>query len=673
MHNNLRTSSTSETGWLRHCQLMWVCLLTILAAATTPAVSEEFVVGTPLRTWNASGTTPGGVIAFVDRIESIVDGDRPLFSIDQVGPDLTGWMMPVRVDEGVNISLGMLDRGGEIDINLSNDQKDRDQLEGILNGDHRVAFDRKPVDGRTMQNNGIIVFVDLGARFGVNRIQFYPRMTSAFPFGNDFMRGYELYINDGQPENLFASGQPNFVSPVSRNTDNADTTVVVEIDAQFVRYLQLKSIINAGFEIDELEIYGTGFVPEASYESNPLALGDESVWGQIRWLEAIAGDPESSSVEVRVRSGSDDSPDVFYREIRVGGVITGLSTDDEQGNPLTADSYERLLRDGRAVIKQTDADNWGQWQLVDNGQALALPAPRRYIQFRVDFTNETLGSSRALAQLAFDFNSPPVDGLIAEVEPDVAEISSSTEFTFVARVENSSGRGGFTRFAVETPARVSSIKSVVVRDADGAEVARGAFGAVDDGTALPLRDGDISVEEIDAEHFSLGLPRMVQDGATIEIVFDSKVFRYGTRFQGRAFADGAELPLLTEGGNATPALRTDGLLVRVSIGSQVAGPLTLSPAAFSPNGDGINDATQVEFIIQHLVTPSPVAVDVYDLSGRRVRRLADITRSSGEYSMTWDGRDDEGTLVPPGLYIIAVEIRSDEGSQRRLSQTAVVY
>jgi hypothetical protein len=635
-----------------------------------PGFGAEFVVGGVDHPWQASGTTPGGVIDFVERIETVIDGDSPLFGTAQ---DQSNWIVPVRVDPDVNISLGLLDRGGEIDINLSDEQVDRDQLEGVLSGDHKLAFDRKPVDGRPIQNNGITIFIDLGARFGVNRILFYPRMTPQFPFANEFMRGYELYINDGQPENLFASGQPNFVSPVSRNTDNADTTVVVEIDAQFVRFLQLKSVINAGFEIDEIEIFGTGFVPEASYESHPFALGDESVWGQIRWLEAVAGDPRDSSIEVRARSGSDDSPDAFFREILVGGVRTGLSPNDDQGNPLTQASYERLLRDGRAVIKKTDTDNWGQWQLVSNGQSLSLPAPRRFLQFRIDFFNGTLGSARALAQLAFDFASPPVDGLIAEVHPAEAEISAPTSFTLVAKVVNRGGRAGFTRFDVETPARVTAIHSVSVRNAAGDIVASGEFGAIAAATIPPLRGGDITVTDIVDDHFSLLLPRVVEDGASIEIVFDSAVFRYGTRFQGRAFADDVELPLLTEGGDATPAIDTNNLLVRVSLGSTVVGPLSLSMPAFSPNGDGINDQMKITYTVQHLVTPSPVTIDVYDLSGRRVRRLVAVQATNGQYSVDWDGHADDGALVTPGTYLIAVEVVSDQGSERRLRQTAVIY
>ncbi len=642
----------------------------IAVMLSSASLAEEFIVGGAEHPWVDSGVTPGGVIAFVDDIHTLVEAEQVLFSTES---QLPGWMLPVRVDPGVNISIGLLARGGKIDINLSANQKDQAGLAGVINGDHRVAIDRKPVDGGTIQNNGIIISVDLGARFGVNRILFYPRMSDQFPFANEFMRGYELYINDGQPENLFASGQPNFVSPVSREPDNADTTVIVDIDAQFVRFLQLKSIINAGFEIDEIEIYGTGFVPEASYESFPLSMDGPSVWGQIRWLEAIAGDPRDSSIEVRARTGSDDTPDVFIRQIKTGGVITGQSTNDLAGNPLTRASYERLLREGQSMLIQTDAENWGQWQLVDNGQILELPAPRQYLQFRVDFSNATLGSSRALAQLAFDFAVPPVDALVAEVEPAVARISESTTFTFVTRVDNRSGRAGFSRFDVETPARATAVHSVILRDAAGGIIAQSDFGSIMVNTPLPLRSGDIALQQVEEDFFSLQIPRVQEDGASIEIVFDSAVFRYGTRFRGRAFSEGADLPLLTEGGDATAAIETDDLLVRVAIGSTVVGPLDVSPQSFSPNNDGINDETLIEYIVQHLVALSPVTVDVHDLSGRRIRRLENTEKSSGKYRVVWDGRNDEGTLVPPGLYLIAVEIQSDEGRQRRLRQTAVIY
>ena len=54
-------------------------------------------------------------------------------------------------------------------------------------------------------------------------------MTESFPFGHEFMRGYELFLNDGLPQNLYASGQPIFTSPVQRDPDNREAKVDAQI------------------------------------------------------------------------------------------------------------------------------------------------------------------------------------------------------------------------------------------------------------------------------------------------------------------------------------------------------------------------------------------------------------------------------------------------------------
>ena len=161
-----------------------------------------------------------------------------------------------------------------------------------------------------------------GARFGVNRVVFYPRMTAAFPFQNDFLRAYELYTNDGLPQSLYASGRPIYTSPAIRAPDNSAPRVETQLEARYVRFVRLKSITTVGFEIDELEVYGTGFVPEATYETKTLDLGQPRVWGNLRWLEQRAGQETRSQVEVRARCGADDTPDVYYRVLTVGTVLS---------------------------------------------------------------------------------------------------------------------------------------------------------------------------------------------------------------------------------------------------------------------------------------------------------------------------------------------------------------
>ena len=650
-----------------------IFLLLLLSVCPTSA-QDVFTVGGDARPWRNSGTTPGGVIDFVEQLGTIEDANGEKVFADGLD-SLQNWIMPLRLRSDFNISLGILERGGTIDIpGLDASQKDPEQLAGMLNGDHRVAFDRKFVAGRIVRNNGVTIRIDLGARFGVDQIVFYPRMTAAFPFGNEFMRGYELFLNDGLPQNLFASGQPIFTSPVRRDPDNREARVEAQINPQFVRFLQLKSISTLGFEIDEIEVYGRGFVPTASYVSNVLDLGEEVVWGRIAWSEMAAGNSADSKMEVRVRSGRDTTPDVFFRNANVGGRQPEYVSTDSEGNTLTAETFEKLAKNQRGPIKSDTDNGWVQWQVVDNGVPLTVPAPRSYFQFRIDFTNLSLDASRAVADLGFEFARPPVDRIVAEVGPPRTEVGKQTTFTYFARIANTTGRPGFTRFAIETPARIAAIHSVEIQDEAGNRLDGAEFSGDLADVSLPLRVGSFAIEAVEDDHFALSLPLISTDGTLLKIVFDAAVFRYGTRFQGRAFADASvQVPLQTAGGDASAELDTDELLVRITLGSQVAGPLAIQPRIFTPNGDGANDEAQISYAVLHLLEPALTEVNIRDLAGGHVRRLNSVEVPNGRIELQWDGRGDDGRLVPPGIYIVVVEIRSDRETERRSSSVSVVY
>lgn len=46
----------------------------------------------------------------------------------------------------------------------------------------------------------------------------------------------------------------------------------------------------------------------------------------------------------------------------------------------------------------------------------------------------------------------------------------------------------------------------------------------------------------------------------------------------------------------------------------------------------------------------PVFIGIYDLGGRLVRTLVHETKMPGQYSASWDGTTDSGTLVLAGVY-----------------------
>jgi len=56
-----------------------------------------------------------------------------------------------------------------------------------------------------------------------------------------------------------------------------------------------------------------------------------------------------------------------------------------------------------------------------------------------------------------------------------------------------------------------------------------------------------------------------------------------------------------------------------------------------------------------LEVASPVTLDVFDVLGRRVRTLVDGATDAGTHRTTWDGADDAGHALPPGVYLYRIQ------------------
>lgn len=84
-----------------------------------------------------------------------------------------------------------------------------------------------------------------------------------------------------------------------------------------------------------------------------------------------------------------------------------------------------------------------------------------------------------------------------------------------------------------------------------------------------------------------------------------------------------------------------------------------TPIAFSPNGDGFDDHTRVGF---DLSEPATVNFSILDAEGNTVRTIVDDKPLAGDtkHRFRWDGRDDDGEIVPDGTYRMQV-VRRDEG------------
>jgi hypothetical protein len=76
--------------------------------------------------------------------------------------------------------------------------------------------------------------------------------------------------------------------------------------------------------------------------------------------------------------------------------------------------------------------------------------------------------------------------------------------------------------------------------------------------------------------------------------------------------------------------------------------LALEPARPNPFGGGIATAFTMP-------AAGYATVEVYDVRGRRVRRLLRDWKEPGRHAVTWDGRDDSGRAVADGVYLLRLE------------------
>jgi hypothetical protein len=92
---------------------------------------------------------------------------------------------------------------------------------------------------------------------------------------------------------------------------------------------------------------------------------------------------------------------------------------------------------------------------------------------------------------------------------------------------------------------------------------------------------------------------------------------------------------------------------------------TIPPRAFLKQNypNPFNSATRLAF---YLPQSAPLKLEVYDMLGRKVRKLVDDNFAAGQHNITWDGRSDTGELLPSGIYFCHLKSSDNEETRRLL-------
>ena len=141
----------------------------------------------------------------------------------------------------------------------------------------------------------------------------------------------------------------------------------------------------------------------------------------------------------------------------------------------------------------------------------------------------------------------------------------------------------------------------------------------------------------------------------LRLTFRTALLDFTTHFLGEVLElTGENLPQSIDPGDASADLNSDDIRVFATGTSlEALSVIALESSVLTPNGDRINDELDIAFTLLG-VEETATEIGVYTLAGQRVRALVREKFNKGFYTEQWDGRDDQGALVPPGIYLLHI-------------------
>ena len=452
---------------------------------------------------------------------------------------------------------------------------------------------------------------------------------------------------------------------------------------------------------------------KAAVQFDPERGGRPIIWGRVRWHGQIEG--SDGGVQVRVRSGTSLDTRVYNRKVGRGVVSPFIGQSIVADWPATGDridvhSYVHLSAVERSRVKELPANNlgsqdgqvggWTPWSapfsfaegLVERdgsgGLLLPLPPLHRYIQFRFDFDSKGTGGVN-LDYIEFDFSPPVVTrGVLSEIYPDtVSQLGIASSFQYVLKPDMTAADAGFNRIDIIVPSRNAQVESLTIDDLPWERVpppteallhsrtwldtltglGNGHFASV---TYFDSTDGTVKLGIKTALLKAVDFPR--GEDREMVVVLSSPIFRLLTRFRSWIWNDRVDLDMQpTQPGNASDRLPTDQVEVMVQATDETLNLRQAGPNPFTPNGDGINDVLTFEFDLFLLTDQADVTATLYALDGHLVRQL-ELAGNIGEQLLEWDGRDENGELVPPGIYLYRLFVNSDTRETKEILGTVAV-
>lgn len=298
-------------------------------------------------------------------------------------------------------------------------------------------------------------------------------------------------------------------------------------------------------------------------------------------------------------------------------------------------------------------DTWSQWSPeISKTEILKVDEPRRYIQFKANLSTSAT-ETPILKKLAILYDKKLVaKNITFEVNPPVVPILKRAEISCDFDVTVDENSLGIDTLVIFTPSP-ANVEAVLLN-------------------GVPVAYSLVSTPE----YIKVAFNQSINSNSRISVKLSLTLYLDVNEFPAVAISKITPLNpqfvnVYKRGNLSSWTVLTSGVSERLIVDLQI------NPNPFSPNGDGLNDQTQISFFLSNLNIERNLKIQIFDLTGRLVRTVFDGPSKAFAYissnSFSWDGRDNNGKLVRPGVYLLRVAIDADAGTESVFKTITVVY
>ena len=550
---------------------------------------------------------------------------------------------------GDNVSLGTLQRGSF--VNGGNAVDPNNLFDGDMNTLNTVTTGIVALTD--VWQLGTWFRVDLGAHFFIDDMFIYAFGEDEGVVGPNRIdgggTGHTVLISDGEHSLSTTLPGPdsfNYNELFTHENPRGDNLFYIRYRFQprKMRYIYWHGLSNRGFALmkwGELMLFSPGHPASVAMQSTFIDLGEAAGDGRTKVIRALSWDieqPPGTKLELRSRSGNTLAEQyTFY---------------DRAGNLTTEESWTskpKVLRGpiDTTIVTGPDWDEWSNFYQV-SGEPFKSKSPRRFMQLEMILSTDDPQVAPEVSNLSIEFEEALIQGALGAISPRQAQTNVETRFSYTLFPQTDTGDSGFDILRFTVPGPIST---------DEVELEIGGVSAVP--AAVSIVDDSLFI----------ALPEKVI-GDSVRTSFTARVLQNAAVFT-LDLGDGAR-PGIWQ--SVEPASRRSNVVLLPDLprNEQLIEDLRIEPALFTPNGDGINEQLAISFVVLKLAAAVDSEVKIHDLAGRFITRLTP-SEIDGRLVFTWNGRDTESSLVPPGTYLCRIDLGATQGEDLSLRAIAVAY